>query len=108
MPFKIKTKVASVKNASKLGIVTDLGEENAQGVQWIRVKSGKSNRWSLEDAWREYIVSPSIPVPDGVVVVKRPNHAPEVFQQSWSKATQAECEEFLSAIQRMFLSFSSR
>lgn len=106
MTFKIGMKVASVRNAAKLGIVTETGEENAQGVPWIRVKSGQSNRWSLGDAWREYQASMSIPVPDGVVVLKRVGSPPEVFQQTWSKATTSECEAFLAAILAMFKSKS--
>jgi hypothetical protein len=104
MPFHLGQKVASVKNASKVGVVLELGEINAAGVQWVRVRFSKGGgRWTLEDGIRPYQASKSIPVPDGVVVLVRPGHAPEVFQQPGSKATWAECEQFLYAVQSMYL-----
>ena len=102
--FKIKDKVASVKNAAKVGVVVETGLPNAQDVQWIKVKFGKSRgRWILADAVREYQASMSIPVPDKVVVLVRPGHAPEVFEQPGSTATHEDLEAFFDAISRMFL-----
>ena len=104
MSFHLGQKVASVKNAAKVGVVLELGETNAQGTQWLRIrfKDGRGH-WTLEDGVRPYQASKSIPVPDGVVVLVRPGHSPEVFQQPGSKATWAECEQFLYAVQAMFL-----
>jgi hypothetical protein len=109
MPFHLGQKVASVKNAAKVGVVLELGDTNTVGVQWLRVrfKSGQG-RWTLEDGVRPYQASKSIPVPDGVVVLVRPGHSPEVFQQPGSKATWAECEQFLYAVQQMFLLHGSK
>ena len=104
MSFHLGQKVASVKNAAKVGIVLELGETNAAGVQWVRVRfKGGQGRWTLEDGVRPYQASQSVPVPDGVVVLVRPGHSPEVFQQVGSKATWAECEKFLYTVQQMFL-----
>jgi hypothetical protein len=104
MSFHLGQKVASVKNAAKQGVILELGETNSAGVQWVRVrfKAGKG-RWTLEDGIRPYQASQSVPVPDGVVVLVRPGHSPEVFQQVGSKATWAECEQFLYAVQAMYL-----
>lgn len=104
MGFHISQKVASVKNAAKVGVVLELGEDSPQGIQWIRVrfKDGKG-RWLLSDAVRPYQASRSIPVPDGVIVLVRTGHSPEVFQQPGSTATQTELEVFLTTIQEMFL-----
>ena len=104
MPFHLGQKVASVKNAAKVGIVLELGDTNAQDVQWVRVRfKGGQGRWTLEDGVRPYQASQSVPVPDGVVVLVRPGHSPEVFQQAGSKATWAECEKFLYTVQQMYL-----
>jgi hypothetical protein len=104
--YFIGQKVASVKNASKIGVVLELGLPNERGVPWIRVRYGKKGKgsWTLADGVRTYQASKSIPVPDGVVVLVNPGHAPEVFQQPGSKATHDECQRFLYAIQAMFLS----
>jgi len=104
MAFYISQKVASVKNASKTGTILELGGDNPQGIQWVKVRfKGGKGRWTLSDALRPYQASRSIPIPDGVIVLVRPGHSPELFQQPNSKATQKECEEFLVAIQEMFL-----
>lgn len=106
MGFHISQKVASVKNAAKVGVVLELGEDSPQGIQWIRVRfKGGKGRWLLSDAVRPYQVSQSIPVPDGVIVLVRTGHPPppEVFQQPGSTATQTELEVFLVTIQEMFL-----
>lgn len=103
MGFHISQKVASVKNAAKVGVVLELGEDSPQGIQWIRVRfKGGKGRWLLSDAVRPYQASRSIPVPDGVIVLVRTGHSPEVFQQAWSTATWSECELFQHAIQEMF------
>jgi hypothetical protein len=106
MSFFLGQKVASVKNASHVGVVLEIGLPNERGVHWVRVRYGKKGqgKWTLADGVRPYQSSRSIPVPDGVVVLIRPGHAPEVFQQPRSEATEEECRAFLSAIQRMFLS----
>jgi hypothetical protein len=107
--YFIGQKVASVKNASKIGVVLELGLPNERGVLWVRVRYGKAGKgsWTLADGVRPYQASKSIPIPDGVVVLVNPGHAPEVFQQPGSEATAGECLSFLSAIQRMFLSKGS-
>ena len=107
--YFIGQKVASVKNASKIGVVLEVGLPNERGVLWIRVRYGKAGKgsWTLADGVRPYQASKSIPIPDGVVVLVNPGHAPEVFQQVGSAASHEECFAFLSAIQRMFLSRSS-
>ncbi len=104
--YFIGQKVASVKNASKIGVVLEVGLPNERGVLWIRVRYGKKGKghWTLADGVRPYQSSKSIPIPDGVVVLVNPGRPPEVFQQPGSEATQDECLSFLSAIQRMFLS----
>ena len=106
MSFFVGQKVASVKNAAHIGVVLEVGLPNEHGVHWIRVRYGKKGqgRWTLSDGVRAYQASRSIPVPDGIIVMVRPGHAPEVFQQPGSAATETECRDFLSAIQRMFLS----
>lgn len=102
--FKLRDKVASVKNASRRGTVVETGLPSPAGIQWIKVKWGDgSGKWTLADAVREYQASRSVFVPDGVVVLKRPGHLPEVFQQPDSKATWAECQTFLEEILKMFL-----
>lgn len=102
--FRIGQKVASVKNASKVGVILETGESNANGVQWVKVRFlGGKGYWTLSDGLRPYQASKSIPIPDGVVVLVRPGKPPEVYQQPGSKATQAECEEFLFRIQAMYL-----
>ena len=104
MAFYVSQKIASVKNAAKTGTILELGLDNPQGIQWVKVRFGKGKgHWTLSDSVRPYQASKSIPVPGGVIVLVRPGHSPEVFQQPGSKATQAECEEFLLAIQEMFL-----
>jgi hypothetical protein len=102
--FRIGQKVASVKNAAKVGVILDIGGDNPKGIQWVKVRfKGGKGHWTLADGLREYQASKSIPVPDGVVVLVRPGKPPELFQQTGSKATQPECEAFFSAIQEMFL-----
>lgn len=106
MSFFIGQKVASVKNASHVGVVLEVGLKNERDVPWVRVRYGKSGQghWTLADGVRPYQSSRSVPVPDGIIVLVRPGHAPEVFQQPESMATAGECLKFLSTIQRMFLS----
>lgn len=106
MSFFIGQKVASVKNASHIGVVLEVGLRNERDVPWVRVRYGKhgQGKWTLADGVRAYQASRSIPVPDGIIVLVRPGHSPEVFQQPGSEATSEECHNFLSAIQRMFLS----
>ena len=105
MVFYISQKVASVKNASKTGTILELGDDNPQGIQWVKVRfKGGKGRWTLSDALRPYQASKSIPVPDGVIVLIRPGHSPELFQQLGSEATDEDCYKFLTAIQAMFLS----
>lgn len=106
MSFFIGQKVASVKNASHIGVVLEVGLPNERGIHWVRIRYGKKGqgKWTLADGIRPYQASKSIPVPDGVIVLVRPGHAPEVFQQAGSTATDEECRTFLSAIHRMFLS----
>ena len=108
MSFFIGQKVASVKNASKIGVVLELGLPNERGTRWVRIRYGKSGqgKWTLEDGVRPYQASRSIPVPDKVIVLVRPGHSPELYQQPGSEATEEECFSFLSAIQAMFLSKS--
>ena len=103
--FRIGQKVASVKNASKVGVILETGLPNSQDVQWVRVRfKGGKGFWTLADGLRPYQASKSKLVPDGIIVLKRPGKSPEVYQQPGSKSTQAECEQFLFAIQAMFLS----
>ena len=106
MSFYIGQKVASVKNASKIGVVLELGLPNERGTRWVRIRYGKSGqgKWTLEDGVRPYQASRSIPVPDKIIVLVRPGHSPELFQQPGSKATYEDCYKFLTAIQAMFLS----
>ena len=108
MSFFIGQKVASVKNASKIGVVLELGLPNERGTRWVRIRYGKSGqgKWTLEDGVRPYQASRSIPVPDKVIVLVRPGHSPELYQQPGSEATEEECFSCLSAIQAMFLSKS--
>lgn len=104
MTFHIGQKIASVKNADKVGVVLEIGEPNANDVLWLKIRfKGGKGYWTLADGVRPYQASKSIPVPDQVIVLVRPGHVPELFQQSGSTATQTELEEFLSAIHRMFL-----
>ena len=101
--MKIGTKVASVKNASKIGTVLETGLPNKEGVPWLKVRFGTGKgRWILADAVREYQGSNSILVPDGLVVLVRKGHPPELFQQSTSTATLKECENFLEDILELF------
>ena len=106
MSFFIGQKVASVKNASHIGVVLEVGLPNDRGIPWVRVRYGKKGqgKWTLSDGVRAYQASRSILVPDGIIVLVRPGHSPEVFQQPESEATEQECRDFLSAIQRMFMS----
>jgi hypothetical protein len=107
--FRIGQKVASVKNAAKVGVILETGESNANEVQWVKVRFiGGKGYWTLADGLRPYQASKAVPVPDGVVVLVRPGHSPEVYQQPGSKATQAECEQFLYAIQEMFLQHGAK
>lgn len=105
MSFFIGQKVASVKNASHIGVVLEIGLPNERGVPWVRVRYGKQGqgKWTLSDGVRPYQASKSVPVPDGVIVLVRPGHAPEVFQQPGSEATYEDCHNFLSAIQYVFI-----
>lgn len=107
--YFIGQKVASVKNASKIGVVLEVGLPNERGVLWVRVRYGKKGQgiWTLSDGVRPYQASKSIPIPDGVIVLVNPGRPPEVFQQPGSQATHEECVVFLSTIQRMFLSKGS-
>jgi hypothetical protein len=105
MSFYIGQKVASVKNASKVGVILEVGLPNDKGVPWVRVRYGKQGqgKWTLSDGIRPYQVSRSIAVPDGVVVRVRPGKPPELFQQPESTASHGECETFLAKIHAMFL-----
>ena len=109
MTYHIGQKIASVKNAAKVGVILELGEDNPFGIQWVKIRyKGGKGRWTLADGIRGYQASRSIGVPDKVVVLVRPGHSPELFQQPGSTATQQECEEFLLAIQEMFLLHGSK
>jgi hypothetical protein len=109
LEFRLRQTVASVKNASIVGKIVEIGLPTTEGIPWIMVRFGSGKgRWELGDGYRAYKDLSAIPVPDGVVVLKRVGHAPDVYQQPGSKATQEECESFLSAIQRMFLSSGSK
>ena len=102
--FKVGNKVCSVKNAAKIGKIAETGLSNEEGIQWVAVlwEGGKTPRWKLADCIRDFSDIRSVPVPDGVIVLARKGHYPEVFQQPKSKATLYEVQAFADAIYKMW------
>jgi hypothetical protein len=100
--FKVGDKVCSILNAAKIGTVVETGLNSKQEIQWIRVRFEKGRRWVLADAVRPYSDIHSVFVPDGVVVLARHRHYPEVFQQPESKATLAQVQTFANEIYKIW------